>query len=231
MRDRLVSLVRLGAAAVLAVMAPTTASAQMLGTFSWQLQPYCNVITVTVVQIGSTYTLDGFDDQCGAPQRAPLAGVATLNPDGSIGFGLHLTTSPAALLGIEARISMSTLSGTWQDTANNVGTLAYAVSTGGSPRPPAPRTFIYNSPPIDFAVTGSTTLTVPLPPAQFFAGAWQVYLVRASGNVYPIPGPGLNGTSTYRVFAFNSGSQTSITVSRASGSGEEYQSIRVVRVP
>lgn len=41
------------------------ATAQPLGTFRWQLQPYCNVLTLNVVQ-GGVYTLDGTDDRCGA---------------------------------------------------------------------------------------------------------------------------------------------------------------------
>lgn len=50
------------------------AGAQPLGTFTWQLQPYCNRVTVNVRQDGAVYTLDGFDDQCGGGQRAPLNG-------------------------------------------------------------------------------------------------------------------------------------------------------------
>jgi hypothetical protein len=41
--------------------------AQSLGTFRWQLQPYCNVVSVTVTQNGELFTLDGYDDQCGDP--------------------------------------------------------------------------------------------------------------------------------------------------------------------
>ena len=38
------------------------AGAQSLGTFRWQLQPFCNVVTVTGTQQGSNYTLDGYDE-------------------------------------------------------------------------------------------------------------------------------------------------------------------------
>ena len=41
------------------------ANAQPLGSFSWQLQPFCNVLTISVTQQGNIYTLDGYDDQCG----------------------------------------------------------------------------------------------------------------------------------------------------------------------
>ena len=44
----------------------SVASAQSLGTFRWQLQPYCNVISITITQEGATYRLSGWDDACGA---------------------------------------------------------------------------------------------------------------------------------------------------------------------
>ena len=112
------------------------AEAQSLGTYTWQLQPYCNVVTVTIVQLGASYTLDGYDDQCGAPQRAPLVGVATPNPDGTIGFGLNVVTVPGGRgVQVDARISLPAGSGPWTDSAGNSGTFAFGASTGGSPRP------------------------------------------------------------------------------------------------
>jgi hypothetical protein len=112
------------------------AAAQALGTFQWQLQPFCNNLTVNVTQQGGVFTVDGSDDQCGAPQRAPLVGVATPNPDGTIGFGLHLVTVPGGrAVSVDARISLSTLSGTWSDSAGNSGTFAFNARTGGAPRP------------------------------------------------------------------------------------------------
>lgn len=126
---------------VIAVMAGITVSdagAQSLGTFRWQLQPHCNVVVVQVVQAGAVYTIDGYDDQCGAAQRAPLVGVATPNPDGSIGFGLHLVTVPGGRpVSVDARLSLASLGGTWSDSAGNSGTLAFNAATGGAPRPDA----------------------------------------------------------------------------------------------
>ena len=77
-----------------ALSLPVAARGQSLGTFRWQLQPFCNVLAVDVTQQGMVYTIDGYDSQCGAGQRAPLVGLATPNPDGSIGLGLHLVTVP-----------------------------------------------------------------------------------------------------------------------------------------
>jgi len=127
------------AVCTLLVVAASAAQAQTLGTFNWQLQPFCNVVTVTVTQAGAVYTVDGFDDQCGAPQRAPLVGLATPNPDGSIGFGLSVVTVPGGRgVQIEARISIATLSGSWSDSAGNSGTFVFNANTGGTPRPLPP---------------------------------------------------------------------------------------------
>lgn len=123
-------------AAVAVVAAGHGVGAQSLGTFRWQLQPYCNAVTVTVTQQGGAYTIDGFDDQCGAEQRAPLVGVATPNPDGSIGFGLHVVTVPGGRpVHVEARITLASLSGPWRDSAGNSGVFAFNGSAVGAPRP------------------------------------------------------------------------------------------------
>lgn len=125
------------AAAIALLLVGATAVAQPLGTFRWQLQPFCNVVTVTVIQQGAVYTVDGYDNQCGAPHRAPLVGLATPNPDGTIGLGLHVVTVPGGRgLQIDARISLATLGGPWSDSAGNTGTFAFGAGTGGIPRPP-----------------------------------------------------------------------------------------------
>ena len=127
--------IRLVLAAVLSAIA-SDAAAQSLGTFTWQLQPYCNRLTVNVTQDGAIYTLDGFDDQCGAPQRAPLVGMATPNPDGTVGLGFHIATSPGGrAVSVEARISLATVGGPWTDGAGNSGTLVLNGTAAGSPRP------------------------------------------------------------------------------------------------
>ena len=101
------------------------AQAQPLGSFTWQLQPFCNRVTVNVRQDGAVYTLDGFDDLCGAPQRAPLVGLATPNPDGTIGFGLNIVLPDGQNGSVEARITLPGLSGTWRDAGGNIGAFAF----------------------------------------------------------------------------------------------------------
>jgi hypothetical protein len=123
----------IGPALGLALASP--AGAQSLGTFTWQLQPYCNRVTITVTQNGGIYTLDGTDDQCGAPQKAPLVGVAAPNPDGTIGFGLNIVSPAGQSIPVQARISIATLSGTWSDAAGHSGAFAFGGGGSGNPRP------------------------------------------------------------------------------------------------
>jgi hypothetical protein len=111
-----------------------------MGTFRWQLQPYCNVVTLSVTQAGGVYTVDGFDDQCGAATRAPVTGTAVPNPDGTIEIGFGIVASPEARpVHVAVAINTATLGGTWTDSAGHTGTFAFRPtgSTGGA-RLPAP---------------------------------------------------------------------------------------------
>ena len=115
------------------------ANAQPLGTFRWQLQPFCNVITVAVTQNGAVYRLEGTDDQCGnGADAASVTGTAFPNPDGTIGFGFTVVTTPGGRpLHVDAEITTATFSGTWRDSAGATGTfvLTPGAGAGGSPRP------------------------------------------------------------------------------------------------
>ncbi|HTM31718.1 MAG TPA: hypothetical protein VL263_10445, partial [Vicinamibacterales bacterium] len=124
-----------------AFAAAMPAAAQPLGSFRWQLQPYCNVITLAVVQQGGQYQLDGLDDQCGAAVQASVVGLAFQNPNGSIGFGLNIVTAPGGTpVHVDATISIATLSGTWRDSSGNSGTFIFTPGAGvpGAPRPVLP---------------------------------------------------------------------------------------------
>lgn len=132
--------VTLVTAVVVVGLSSEDSSAQPLGAFRWQLQPYCNVIEVTVVQQGAQYQLDGTDDQCGADRRAAVTGMAFLNPDGSIGLGLSIVTTPGGVPAhIDATITVAGFSGTWRDGTGGEGDFVFTpgAGTGGDPRPPA----------------------------------------------------------------------------------------------
>ena len=123
--------------ALLSTLLPGTARAQSLGTFTWQLSPYCNVVTLNVTISGAQYTLDGYDDQCGAAQRASVVGMAVPNPNGTVGLGFTVVSTPGgAPVHVDASLSLATLGGTWRDSAGNTGTLVFTPGPGsGSPRP------------------------------------------------------------------------------------------------
>ena len=124
------------AGAMLAVAA--NAGAQSLGTFTWQQQPYCNLITVNVVQQGSVYQLDGYDDQCGAGTRAAVTGMAFPNPNGTIGMGLTVVTSlTAAPVHLSTSVTLPSVSGTWKDSTGQSGSFVYYAggAVSGSSRP------------------------------------------------------------------------------------------------
>lgn len=112
--------------------------AQTIGTFRWQASPFCNVITLAVVQVGTVFSLEGFDDQCGAATRASVVGSAFFNPDGTVGIGLTTIATPGgAPVHMDVALSLATLNGPWRDSAGNTGTFAFTpgVGTGGTPRP------------------------------------------------------------------------------------------------
>ena len=110
-----------------------TVQAQSLGTFRWQQEPYCNVITLDVVQRGGVYQLTGFDDECDAPARGAVNGTAFQNPDGSIGMGLSVITPSGQSFHLDVTVSLGTLSGTWRSDTNATGVWVFTPG----PRHPA----------------------------------------------------------------------------------------------
>jgi hypothetical protein len=81
----------------------------------------------------------------------------------------------------------------------------------------------------NFAINGTAILQVSTSADTMNRSAWFVYLVRPSGNVYPIPGFGVNGSSDYRLYwSFVSG-KVNFSIGKISGPGEEY-SIRIIRI-
>lgn len=137
MRPIRLVILTLAVAAITVSAPPLSAQGTVIGTFRWQLQPFCNVVTVTVVQLGAVYHVDGTDDQCGASRAASVVGLAFPNPDGSIGFGLTTVTTPGGTaLHTDARITLATVSGTWTDSAGNSGNyvLTPGAGNGGSAR-------------------------------------------------------------------------------------------------
>jgi hypothetical protein len=125
-------------ALALLVALPAIVTAQTLGTFRWQMQPYCNLLTLTVTQIGGVYRVEGTDDECGAGRdRASVAGLAFPNPDGNIGMGLTIVTpATGSAVHLTAEIALAGLSGTWRMANGDSGPFIF---TPGAPVPGDPR--------------------------------------------------------------------------------------------
>jgi hypothetical protein len=131
------ALARLLIAACGVLVFTTSAFAQPLGSFRWQQQPYCNLLTLNVIGEGGNYTLDGTDDLCGADQKATVTGIASQNADGTIGFGLTIVGPPGGAVHLTATINLVTLGGTWSDSNGNTGLFVFTPGAGvpGSSRP------------------------------------------------------------------------------------------------
>lgn len=117
----------------------STVSAQTIGTFRWRTAPYCNVMNVTVTQVGAFYRLEGYDEQCGGNPRQPLWGIGVVQPNGTITFGFSQVMVPGSVkpVTIRASIGLATLSGTWEDNATSSGTFEFnpnCTSNCGGPR-------------------------------------------------------------------------------------------------
>jgi hypothetical protein len=107
--------------------------AQSLGTFTWRLQPFCNVISVTITQVGSVFTVDGTDNRCGASPQAAVTGAAFFNPNGSIGFGLSVGARRAGAAAANGLIDLSSMAP--RDSAGNSSAFVFGAGAAiGSPR-------------------------------------------------------------------------------------------------
>jgi hypothetical protein len=117
-----------------------TASAQVFGTFSWQMQPYCNKVVLTLTTIPTGFALAGFDDRCGADTRSAASGQAVFNPNGTVSVNFTIVTSPTGrTAGVSGIVNPSTGNGSWTDSLGNTGSFALGGNTPGLPsRPVAP---------------------------------------------------------------------------------------------
>jgi hypothetical protein len=124
---------------VVALAAPDVA-AQSLGTFRWQLQPFCNVVTVAVVTTPAGFRLEGTDDQCGTATPASVLGTASLNVNGTVTIGLTIVSSPAGVsMPLSATLAPPTFNGSWRDGAGSSGAFTFITGAGtGGPKRPEP---------------------------------------------------------------------------------------------
>jgi hypothetical protein len=120
----------------MALFLPSTLYAQVLGPFTMQLAPFCNVITFTVVAQGPIFNVAGFDDNCGAATRLSAAGSVFPNPNGTVGGGLSIIGVGQVVGQVALMINAGGPSGTWTDNTGNAGTLIFGVGAGSGVRRP-----------------------------------------------------------------------------------------------
>ena len=127
------------ATALFAVIGSTgVAFAQPLGPFQWRLEPYCNVLTITVEGTAAGYTVTGSDNLCLAgPTRGAVDGTAVLNPDGTVTLGLTISYPGGALSSTVGVFPVAGLSGTWHDDQGLSGGFLFSPTAPvpGTPRP------------------------------------------------------------------------------------------------
>ncbi len=150
-------------------------SAQVFGTFSWQMQPYCNVVTLTLTSVTGNFTLDGSDNQCDAPKNASASGIGVFNPDGSVGLNFTIVTSPSGTpVHVSASVSPANGQGTWFDDAGNSGTFAFFAAVPGLPARPAAV--------VRFRATNANNLV--LAPGGNGVMTWAMLVYNVGGGVY-----------------------------------------------
>lgn len=115
----------------------TDAFAQPLGTFAWQIAPYCNVVRLSLAVDGNAFRLTGFDDQCGGAQL-PVAGSAVARADGLYAVSFYVVTPNGLVSHLSAAVNPVSFSGPWSDSSGGTGTFVFSppLPTTGNHRPP-----------------------------------------------------------------------------------------------
>lgn len=112
----------------------------VLGTFRWRLEPFCNVVHLTVIQEGAPAEggaglLSGFDDNCGFSGGLPVSGTIFASPSGF--FVGSFTTTGQNVVSVNTLVTIAQNgSGGWSDSIGNSGSFLFNPATApGSPRP------------------------------------------------------------------------------------------------
>lgn len=109
---------------------------QLLGTFPWQFSPFCNVVTLTVVQQGPALLLSGFDNDCGSTNGSAAAGTLVVKPGGAVDGNLTIFGPGGLAITSLIQLDPSTGSGVWTDNFGNSGALVFnPAAPSGAQRP------------------------------------------------------------------------------------------------
>jgi hypothetical protein len=158
-------------AIVVAAGLVTPASAQSLGTFGFTLQPFCNVVTLTVVFEGGTYNLYGSDDACGLTnERLPARGRIAPNQDGTLHIAFTVTRPNGIAVETSIRnFTVGPYTGSWTDSAGNSGTsglVGLSGTPGASGARPGPSSTLPSNSVTTINIVDNSINAVDVNPAQ-----------------------------------------------------------------
>lgn len=183
------------------------AQAQVFGTFPWQMQPYCNTVTLSLINSATGFTLEGVDDQCGAVNKGSAVGTASFNSSGNVTLNFTIVTAPGGKpVSVSAVVSPATGSGTWTDSLGNSGTFAFFGATPALPARPSDEVEFRVRDHAAQTVTGASTPVVWT--ALDYNNGGGVY--SAGTGSYTIPRTGLYQVDAGVIF----GRATSVTTSQ-----------------
>ncbi len=129
------------AVTILHAVAGPAAAQNVFGTHSWQMRPYCNVVTLTLSPSASGAAIQGVDDLCGAPDKGSAVGMATTNAAGNVTLNFTIVTAPDARpVHVTAVVNLRNGNGSWVDSGGSTGTMAYGGATSRLPPRPVPTT-------------------------------------------------------------------------------------------
>lgn len=122
---RVVLCLSLLSAALAAPVAAQPVQPIVIGTFHWQLQPFCSTVSVTVIQEGGQYRVQGTEACAPNDFSRSVYGTALLDGQGWVYLSLSTPRVQNSLDGtsVYAWFQLSTLAGGWQDDGGRTGSL------------------------------------------------------------------------------------------------------------
>jgi hypothetical protein len=105
--------------------AQTPVQPTLIGTFHWQLQPFCSTLSLTVIQEAGQYRVQGTEACAPNDLSRSVYGTAILDHAGWVYLSLTTPRLQNSFEGtaIYARLQLATLAGAWQDDGGRSGTL------------------------------------------------------------------------------------------------------------
>lgn len=141
----------------------TGATAQVIGTFRWRFEPFCNVVTLTVIQQGSSFMGLGMDDDCGFSSGLPATATFFV-AGGTIRGNITTIEADGTATNSRLQLSLATIAGNWNDNFDNSGSFIFNPTTAPGSRRPVVReawAYVIGSSGNFYASSGNLTATHP----------------------------------------------------------------------